>query len=75
VQQRRYADLFGRTGPGHCLPDFSVKQSLAEQRLQQLLGAHCRHTGSFKILWPSSKHLTPRLRVFIDLLSEQLFPL
>lgn len=58
-----------------CLPNFAVKQSLAEQRLQQLLGAHCRHTGSFKILWPSSKHLTPRLRVFIDLLSEQLFPL
>ena len=57
-----------------CLPDFAVKQALAGQRLQQVLGEHSHHTGSFKILWPSSKHLAPRLRVFIDLLSERLFP-
>lgn len=57
-----------------CLPDFAVQQALAGQRLQQVLGEHSYHTGSFKILWPSSKHLAPRLRVFIDLLSERLFP-
>lgn len=57
-----------------CLPDFAVQQALAGQRLQQVLGEHSHHTGSFKILWPSSKHLAPRLRVFIDLLSERLFP-
>ncbi|ANS42893.1 LysR family transcriptional regulator [Serratia inhibens] len=56
-----------------CLPDFAVKQALAGQGLQQVLGEHSHHTGSFKILWPSSKHLAPRLRVFIDLLSERLF--
>lgn len=56
-----------------CLPDFAVRQALTGQRLQQVLDEHCLHTGSFKILWPSSKHLVPRLRVFIDLLSERLF--
>ncbi|HFF8941014.1 LysR family transcriptional regulator [Serratia ureilytica] len=56
-----------------CLPDFAVKRALEQGRLQQILREHCRHSGSFKVLWPSSKHLTPKLRVFIDTLSAQLF--
>ncbi|QNL02531.1 LysR family transcriptional regulator [Serratia ureilytica] len=56
-----------------CLPDFAVKRALEQGRLQQILREHCRHSGSFKVLWPSSKHLTPRLRVFIDTLSARLF--
>ncbi|CAI2512180.1 LysR family transcriptional regulator [Serratia ficaria] len=57
-----------------CLPDFAVRRALERQRLQPVLGDHCRHSGSFKILWPSSKHLTPRLRAFIDIMSARLFP-
>ncbi|CAI0911205.1 LysR family transcriptional regulator [Serratia entomophila] len=57
-----------------CLPDFAVRQALERQRLQPVLGDHSRHSGSFKILWPSSKHLTPRLRAFIDFMSARLFP-
>ncbi|CAI0846783.1 D-malate degradation protein R [Serratia marcescens] len=56
-----------------CLPDFAVKRALEQGRLQQILREHCRHSGSFKVLWPSSKHLTPKLRVFIDTLSGRLF--
>ena len=56
-----------------CLPDFAVKRALEQRRLQQILREHCHHSGSFKVLWPSSKHLTPKLRVFIDTLSAQLF--
>ncbi|HIE1062114.1 TPA: LysR family transcriptional regulator [Serratia marcescens] len=56
-----------------CLPDFAVRQALEQQRLQPVLGDHCRHSGSLKILWPSSKHLTPRLRAFIDIMSVRLF--
>ncbi|OKB68415.1 LysR family transcriptional regulator [Serratia marcescens] len=56
-----------------CLPDFAVKRALEQQRLQQILPEYCRHSGSFKVLWPSSKHLTPKLRVFIDTLSDRLF--
>lgn len=56
-----------------CLPDFAVKRALEQGRLQQILREHCRHSGSFKVLWPSSKHLTPKLRVFIDTLSARLF--
>ncbi|WP_420067614.1 LysR family transcriptional regulator [Serratia ureilytica] len=56
-----------------CLPDFAVRQALEQQRLQPVLGDQCRHSGSLKILWPSSKHLTPRLRAFIDIMSVRLF--
>ncbi|WP_148875041.1 LysR family transcriptional regulator [Serratia marcescens] len=56
-----------------CLPDFAVKRALEQGRLQQILREHCRHSGSFKVLWPSSRHLTPKLRVFIDTLSARLF--
>lgn len=56
-----------------CLPDFAVREALERRRLQPVLGDHCRHSGSLKILWPSSKHLTPRLRAFIDIMSVRLF--
>ncbi len=56
-----------------CLPDFAVRQALEQQRLQPVLGDHSQHSGSLKILWPSSKHLTPRLRAFIDIMSVRLF--
>ena len=29
--------------------------------------------GQFSILWPSNRHLTPRLRVFVDFVCERLF--
>ncbi|HIF6780416.1 TPA: LysR substrate-binding domain-containing protein, partial [Serratia marcescens] len=56
-----------------CLPDFAVKRARKQGRLLQILREHSHHRGSFKVLWPSSKHLTPKLRVFIDTLSAQLF--
>lgn len=56
-----------------CLPDFAVKRAREQGRLQQILREHSHHSGSFKVLWPSSKHLTPKLRVFIDTLSARLF--
>lgn len=57
-----------------CLPDFAVRDALAEGRLQSVLGKHTKHSGSFRVLWPSSKHLAPKLRVFIDFLGERVFP-
>lgn len=49
-----------------CLPDFMVRQALARGELVTLLEAHTEHQGVFRLLWPSSKHLAPKLRVFID---------
>ncbi|CAI0725002.1 LysR family transcriptional regulator [Serratia entomophila] len=57
-----------------CLPDFMVREPLRRGALQQVLAQHTEHQGAFRIVWPSSKYLAPKLRVFIDFLSERLFP-
>lgn len=57
-----------------CLPDFMVGESLAKGELVSVLDDHIEHTGCFNILWPSSRHMAPKLRVFIDFVSERLLP-
>lgn len=56
-----------------CLPDFAVHRQLADGTLVQVLTAHTQHSGAFRLLWPSSKHVLPKLRVFIDFMSQNLF--
>ena len=56
-----------------CLPDFMVRRALAAGELVLVLDAYIVHAGAFRILWPSSKMLSSRLRVFIDFMHERLF--
>lgn len=56
-----------------CLPDFMVRQAIERGDLVSVLDAHIEHEGTFRLLWPSSKHLSPKLRVFIDFMVEALF--
>jgi DNA-binding transcriptional LysR family regulator len=56
-----------------CLPDFAIRGQLAAGTLVTVLDRHVRHTGVFRLLWPSSRHLSPKLRVFIDFMAEHLF--
>jgi len=56
-----------------CLPDFLVRPALQRGELVSVLDAHVEHQGSFRLLWASSKHLAPKLRVFIDFMGEELF--
>ncbi|MGK5076430.1 LysR family transcriptional regulator [Janthinobacterium sp. ZB1P44] len=66
---------FAESGLGiAALPDFAVRAALTAGRLQPVLDAHRRHDGAFRILWPSSRHLTPKLRAFIDFLATHVFP-
>lgn len=57
-----------------CLPDFMVRQAIERGELNPVLNTHIEHEGTFRLLWPSSKHLAPKLRVFIDFMVEALFP-
>jgi len=57
-----------------CLPDFAIRQQLADGTLQTVLDPFVAHRGLFRILWPSSPYLPPKLRVFIDFMAENLFP-
>lgn len=57
-----------------CLPDFMVHEHVRQGRLQRVLDDFLEHTGTFWILWPSSRHAAAKLRVFIDHLCARLFP-
>ncbi|OEZ54069.1 HTH-type transcriptional regulator PgrR [Janthinobacterium sp. HH103] len=53
------------------LPEFAVQRELAAEQLVSLLDEHTQAATAFWLLWPASRHLPPRLRVFIDFLVEQ----
>lgn len=55
------------------LPDFAIREALDSGQLLQVL-PDCTEHGSFRMMWPSSRHPSPKLRVFIDFLKERLFP-
>ncbi|HMG51703.1 MAG TPA: LysR substrate-binding domain-containing protein, partial [Inquilinus sp.] len=56
-----------------CLPDFAIRRQLDAGTLVTVLDAHTRHSGTFRMLWPSSRHLSPKLRVFVDFMAQTLF--
>lgn len=55
------------------MPDFLVRESLAAGRLETLLDAYTQDEGQFWALWPSSRHLSPKVRVFVDFIEQRLF--
>ncbi|MEH5014666.1 LysR substrate-binding domain-containing protein [Phytobacter diazotrophicus] len=56
------------------LPDFAIREALEERALREVLADYASHTGVVHLLWPASKHPSPKLRVLIDFLSTRLFP-
>jgi DNA-binding transcriptional LysR family regulator len=57
-----------------CVPDFSVRRQIAQGSLVSVLEEFIDHTGWFRAVWPSSRYLSPKVRVFVDFLAEHLFP-
>lgn len=49
-----------------CLPDFVAADALAAGRVVSILADHVRPVGQFHILWPAGRHLSPRIRLFVD---------
>lgn len=56
-----------------CMPDFLARGPLADGTLKTVLDAHLDAPGRFHLIWPSNRHLSPKVRVFVDFLSERLF--
>ncbi|WP_265088276.1 LysR substrate-binding domain-containing protein [Klebsiella michiganensis] len=56
-----------------CLPDFMVQEAIDKGELVTVLDEHTEHHGTLRLFWPSSKYLSPKLRVFIDFMVEQIF--
>lgn len=58
-----------------CLPDFAIRRQLEQGALVPVLDSHIEHAGTFRMLWPSSRYLSPKLRVFVDIMAQNLFTL
>ncbi|WP_028534059.1 LysR family transcriptional regulator [Paludibacterium yongneupense] len=57
-----------------CLPDFAIREPLADGRLVLILADHVERSGVFHVLWPASKHPSPKVRALVDFLCAQVFP-
>ncbi|MEV4782428.1 LysR family transcriptional regulator [Burkholderia sp. LMU1-1-1.1] len=55
------------------LPDFAVREPLASGKLVSVLDEYVDAGGTFRILWPASRHPLPKLRAFIDFLAARVF--
>ncbi len=55
-------------------PDFAVRRQLADGSLVTVLDAFLHDRIPFRALWPSGRMMPPKVRAFVDFLSEHLFP-
>jgi DNA-binding transcriptional LysR family regulator len=56
------------------LPDFAIGRQLREGLLVTVLDDYTDHSGPLRVLWSSSRHLSRKLRVFVDFLAANLVP-
>lgn len=56
-----------------CMPTFAVRRQMAAGTLVPMLDRYLKETGTFRMLWPSGRHLTPKVRAFVDFMGQQLF--
>ncbi|BBV77774.1 transcriptional regulator [Raoultella planticola] len=57
-----------------CLPEFSIREPLADGRLRTILADRVERTGVFYMLWPASRHPSPKIRAMVDFLCARVFP-
>lgn len=56
-----------------CLPDFAVGQQMAEGSLVGILEDHVASSGTFRLLWPASRHPSPKLTAFVEFMAGHMF--
>lgn len=56
-----------------CLPDNALRRQFEEGTLVTVLDNYVEHNGPFRMLWPSSRYVSPKLRVFVDFMAQNLF--
>lgn len=55
-----------------CMPDFLVRAPLTQGAVRTILDGYIDGPGHFNLIWPSSRHLSPKVRVFVDFLTKAL---
>jgi DNA-binding transcriptional LysR family regulator len=56
-----------------CLPDFAIRRQLDTGVLIPVLDAYTHHAGTLRLAWPPSRHQAPKLRAFVDFMTERWF--
>lgn len=57
-----------------CMPDIVIRRQLEAGTLLPVLDEFNSDITTLRVVWPSSKHLSPRMRVFIDYILRITFP-
>lgn len=56
-----------------CLPDFAIREQVEAGILISVMEDAVRNSCIFRVLWPSSRQLSPKIRIFVDFMAERLF--
>lgn len=57
-----------------CMPCFAIREQIKTGSLISVLEDKMRQEGTFRAVWPSSRQLSPKIRVFVDFMAANLFP-
>jgi len=57
------------------LPEIAVRRQLEQGSLVTVLDDYDRENMVFHVLWPSGRHLSVKIRLFVDFVPSHLFPL
>lgn len=55
-----------------CVPDISIRRQLDEGTLVSVLDDYNQDRTMLRVLWPSSRQLSPKLRAFVDFVAGNL---
>ncbi|OBZ95755.1 LysR family transcriptional regulator [Pararhizobium polonicum] len=55
-----------------CIPDMAVRRQLEDGSLISVLDDYMQTRTTLRVLWPSSRHLSPKLRAFVDFAANKL---
>ncbi|QET05287.1 LysR family transcriptional regulator [Cupriavidus pauculus] len=56
------------------IPNFLVRRQLEDGRLVTVLSDYATDRKVFRAVWPSGRHMSPKIRVFVDYMARHLFP-
>lgn len=56
------------------VPSFLVRQHLQNGSLVSVLQEFVAERKAFRAMWPSGRHLSPKIRVFVEFMARNVFP-
>ncbi|WP_043590500.1 LysR family transcriptional regulator [Chromobacterium haemolyticum] len=64
---------FAENGRGlACLPDIAIREQLKSGTLVKVLEEYVVDESILRVMWPSNRHLLPKIRKFVDFVAKEL---